>query len=641
MTANARQNHALNRYLPGLLLGLLGFAGNWFRFPLFLNVDLLFGSICVMLALQFFGLGPGLLAALLAGSATLLIWNHPYALLIFVAELLVTGLLYQRWRSNLMLANTVYWLFVGMPLVLFFYGFVMKIGMDGTFAIMLKQAINGIANVIVASLIATWLLSRAAQYGIVVRPPSFRERITTLLALFVMVTALLLLVMSSRRGVARSEKQIVDLLSAVRRQAEGVLAADRGGRSSEASRQNLYVLIKAGAGLARVSYTLYSPSGQVIVADQTPAVQLPKSEGLLEPVTQQVSRWIPDLRHNISVMERWKRSVYLTTLQTPFGQLVIQMPVTHWIELMYINTTRILAATLLIFLFSLLPGIWISNRVCRSLQLLEKTTARLPHDIEAGKLPDWPQSSIPEVAQLADNLRQMTAALAKALEDKQIALHRLLLESDRREQLEELVEEQRGHERLRISRELHDDIGQALQAIKLNLQLQYAECAPQGCPGRELLGELIHDLEQTTINLRAVVSELRRSPAAPLLLADALQTMGDGLCGDQNIRFRARLDGTLEQLPEQVSTTLFFVAREGVVNAVRHAAPTLVELVLTVTPVRVCLIVRDDGSGGAAQGIQGSGIAIMKERTGLVGGSFLLNSSPGAGTTITVEVPLA
>lgn len=636
-----KQLSASQRFFLALLLGAIGFAGNWFRFPLFFNVDLLFGSILVMLALQFCGLLPALLAAVITGSTTWLIWNHPYALIIFSCELLVTGMLYQRWRGNLMLANTVYWLLIGMPLAGLFYGLVMKVGSDGTTAIMFKQAINGMVNTIIARLIAIALQNRLRNDFYLTQPPSFRERITTLLALFVMVTALILLVLVSRRDVVRTEQQIINLLNAARMQTIALLATPCHTTASPAAQDHLFLQIQANAALKRIAYTLYDHTGKVVAANRQPAEPLPDKGGQMQSVADHIFCWVPDMHRNVSIMERWKRSVYLTKLPTPHGLLVIQTPVAPWLTLMYSNTTHILAATLALFLASLVPGIWISNKISQSLLRLGETTARLPQRIAAGEQPDWPDSSIPEVAHLTDDLRSMTSSLSLALAAEKKSLKLLKDESDKREQLETMLKELRIQERLRISRELHDDIGPSLQAIKLNLQLQYASCSNTGCQGGEIMQELVQSIELITANLRSVVSSLRQTSDDGLTLPESLQTMGEKLCQYTPVLFKLECNGTIKELSPETATALFFIAQEAVINAIRHGDPDKLNISLHVTSDNITLTIRDNGKGGATSSDGGSGLAIMQERARLIGGDLHLLSPAGKGTTITIKVPLS
>ena len=84
-----------------------GLAGNYFKFPIFLNIDFLFGSIFAMLALQRFGPGPGILAAAIIAGITYFLWNHPYAIIIMAAEVAVVGWLMRRRKMGLVVADTI------------------------------------------------------------------------------------------------------------------------------------------------------------------------------------------------------------------------------------------------------------------------------------------------------------------------------------------------------------------------------------------------------------------------------------------------------------------------------------------------------------------------------------------------------
>jgi len=184
-----------NKYRIPLLLTLItaGLAGNYFRFPIFLNIDFLFGSIFAMLALQFFGVGRGILAAAIIASYTYSLWNHPYAIIIMTAEVAFVGWIVARSKLKMVLADTLYWLFIGMPLAYLFYHLVMHVPLNSTYITMIKQAINGIANAIVARLIFTGyaLNSRSIM-------ASYREIVYNLLAFFVLCPALVILAVGSR-----------------------------------------------------------------------------------------------------------------------------------------------------------------------------------------------------------------------------------------------------------------------------------------------------------------------------------------------------------------------------------------------------------------------------------------------------------
>ncbi len=188
-----------------LLLTLIaaGLLGNYFKFPIFLNIDFLFGSIFALLALQFCGLRLGITAAAIIASYTYTLWNHPYTIIILTAEVLIVGLLMERRKIGMVLADTLYWLFIGMPLVYLFYHVVMLVPASSTHIVMIKQAMNGIANALIARLLFTAYLLRTRQSLI-----SFREIIYNLLAFFVLFPALILLGINSRSDFNNTDQRI-------------------------------------------------------------------------------------------------------------------------------------------------------------------------------------------------------------------------------------------------------------------------------------------------------------------------------------------------------------------------------------------------------------------------------------------------
>ena len=199
-----------NKYGIPFLLALIaaGLTGNYFRFPIFLNIDFLFGSIFAMLALQFFGIGRGILAAAMIAGYTYLAWNHPYAIIIMTVEVAVVGWLMGRRKIGMVLADTLYWLVIGMPLVYLFYHLVMHVPPSNTYIIMTKQAVNGIANALVARLIFTGFALRSRSSLM-----SYSEIINNLLAFFVLCPALIMLALSSRADFIETDQHIRSTLN--------------------------------------------------------------------------------------------------------------------------------------------------------------------------------------------------------------------------------------------------------------------------------------------------------------------------------------------------------------------------------------------------------------------------------------------
>lgn len=196
-----------HRILTPLLLGVAGFALNLLRFEIFFNVDFIFGSAFAMLAMLFAGAWSGGLAALLAGSATLLLWNHPWAMAIGTAEVLCVGWLVRRRSWDLLLADLLFWLVLGSPLVWLAYHDLLQVPAQPTLLIILKQSVNGIVNTLLASLVHKLWRARLRPEG--VSRPAFRPAVFATLVSLVTLPALLFLAGFLRREIRHEEQLLV------------------------------------------------------------------------------------------------------------------------------------------------------------------------------------------------------------------------------------------------------------------------------------------------------------------------------------------------------------------------------------------------------------------------------------------------
>ena len=142
----------LNKLSLFFILGILALLGNYLRFPLFFGVDVIFGSIATMIAVVRLGMFPGAIIAMIGGSVTLVFWGHPYALIIFVLEALFVGALWRR-LGDPVRTDVIYWMLVGVPLVLLFYAGSMSMEITQAWMIAVKQPLNGIFNVLIATII--------------------------------------------------------------------------------------------------------------------------------------------------------------------------------------------------------------------------------------------------------------------------------------------------------------------------------------------------------------------------------------------------------------------------------------------------------------------------------------------------------
>jgi two-component system sensor histidine kinase UhpB len=201
-------------------------------------------------------------------------------------------------------------------------------------------------------------------------------------------------------------------------------------------------------------------------------------------------------------------------------------------------------------------------------------------------------------------------------------------------------------ERKTLARELHDDIGQALTALKLNL-----EALQRGRNGATLesrVQEALETTQHTLDRVRQLSLSLRPLQLDDLGLAAALRSHLDRQATLGGFAAHPEIQDFPARLPPEVETACFRVAQEAVNNIVRHARARNVWLQLAVDAERLVLAVRDDGAGfdveaarrRAALGAS-LGVVSMAERAALAGGTLRIESAPGQGTSVLAGFPLA
>ena len=187
-----------------LFVGLIavGLAGNYFKFSI-LNADFIFGSIFAMLALQVFGLRIGIVAAAIISGYTYIAWNHPYAILTMTAEVAVVGWLINNRKINMVAADSIYWVAIGIPMGYLCFHFLSHMPTSNAMFLMTKQAINGVANCVLARLIFTAYSLRSNTPLI-----SIRETVSNLLIFFALFTGLIMLTVGSITDFAETDHRI-------------------------------------------------------------------------------------------------------------------------------------------------------------------------------------------------------------------------------------------------------------------------------------------------------------------------------------------------------------------------------------------------------------------------------------------------
>lgn len=210
------------------------------------------------------------------------------------------------------------------------------------------------------------------------------------------------------------------------------------------------------------------------------------------------------------------------------------------------------------------------------------------------------------------------------------------LESERRDSARQALLVQEG-ERQRIARELHDEVGQTLTGVMLQVE-GLAATIPE--PLREQLDELRETARAGTEEVRRIASRLRPEALEDLGLQSALSALATAFSEQARLRVERRLDPALP-LSEEQELVVYRVAQEALTNVARHANATQVQLRLERTEQHIVLTVRDDGRGLVSDASPPShGISGMRERAMLIGAQLTLTEPPAGGTQVQLSIPL-
>ena len=256
----------------------------------------------------------------------------------------------------------------------------------------------------------------------------------------------------------------------------------------------------------------------------------------------------------------------------------------------------------------------------------------------------WVRSAIyPTAGFTADGSRIYFHTVADITDAKQVE-DQLRASREQLRELSRFLESVREDERTRLAREMHDELGQTLTALKIDLSWLARRLLQEREPLLEKtasMGELIDEAIQT---VKRIATELRPGVLDDLGLADAIEWQTQELGKRTDIRFRFNAS------PEQVivdrdrSTAIFRICQEALTNVVRHADATRVSVSLKKRSGRISLRIRDNGKGVEESQILDPGalgLLGMRERARDWGGEVAITGAPGKGTLVVVSIPLA
>ena len=198
-------------------------------------------------------------------------------------------------------------------------------------------------------------------------------------------------------------------------------------------------------------------------------------------------------------------------------------------------------------------------------------------------------------------------------------------------------------ERRNISRELHDEVGQSLSALLMEAgNAAAATNVPADVDHIRQHVDSIKKLAEASVNIiRNMTLLLRPSMLDDFGLVPALEWQAREVSKRTGIRVQVTAADSAGELPDDLKTCIYRVVQEALHNCARHAQARSVRVVVRQEGSKIILSVEDDGRGFDARRVRGLGLVGMEERVRHLGGAFHVRSTPGTGTKVDVELPLA
>jgi len=202
----------------------------------------------------------------------------------------------------------------------------------------------------------------------------------------------------------------------------------------------------------------------------------------------------------------------------------------------------------------------------------------------------------------------------------------------------------REEESTRIALEIHDELGQALTGLKMDLTWLHKKISPDQPALAEKVGSMLKLIDSTIQTVRRISTELRPGVLDDLGLVAALEWQSDEFQRRTGIRCQVSLPEDSVALDKEKSTAVFRIFQETLTNIARHAKAKNVTITMRYDAEHLYLVVRDDGIGIPMQKISdphSMGLISMRERAVFLGGKLNITSQPMQGTIVSLQVPLS
>ena len=249
---------------------------------------------------------------------------------------------------------------------------------------------------------------------------------------------------------------------------------------------------------------------------------------------------------------------------------------------------------------------------------------------------------------LKHRLARLVPSIHRALREAKERAHRKRAEEQLRQSHEQLralsvyLQYVREEERIRIAREVHDELGQSMTGLKLQLTWLANHLPPKLKPLHAKTRSMAEDIDETIHAVRRIATELRPGLLDTAGLLAAIEWQANEFERQTGIRCRVKAAVRETLWDQDLNTAFFRIFQETLTNIIRHANASAVEVRLLDTAGHFVLEVKDNGRGISEEEIHNTksiGLVGMRERAALLGGEVRWRGEPGKGTTVSVRIP--
>jgi PAS domain S-box-containing protein len=255
----------------------------------------------------------------------------------------------------------------------------------------------------------------------------------------------------------------------------------------------------------------------------------------------------------------------------------------------------------------------------------------------------WIRSAIYPMGKSTQDGRRIFFHMVSDITDQKQAEGQLRASQEQLRDLSQHLESIREEERTKLAREIHDELGQILTGLKIDMSWMAKRVPKTEGPLVEKTKAMDELIDKAIETMKRISTELRPGVLDYLGLGAAIEWLTQELGKRTKIKFEFKSNPKEVTLDRDYATALFRICQEALTNVVRHANATRVKITLKKEPDRIVLVVRDNGKGINEEQIsdpKAFGLIGMRERAHSYGGEVEISSAPRQGTVVAVNIPL-